>query len=75
VPLDAQCPQSNGEAFADPLRIAAINDDRVFTGRVGRQSLGLTGDGNNELVFHIGGTSNARRYRRCISANPSNRMM
>jgi hypothetical protein len=70
VPLDAHCPQRNGEAFADPLRIAAINDEPVFTERGGRQSFDLIAAGNDELVFQTGGPSNARRYRRCISANP-----
>jgi hypothetical protein len=57
------------------LRVAAINDEPVFTRRVGRKSLGLIGGGKDELVFHIDGRSIGRRYRRCISAVPPIRMM
>jgi hypothetical protein len=62
-------PQRNGEAFADLLHIAA------FALRVGWQWFDLLGGKTNELVFDIGGTSNTRRYRRCDSADPSDKVI
>jgi hypothetical protein len=57
------------------LLIAAENRDRIVIERVGWPSLGWIGGGKNGLAFHIGRTLNARRYRRCVGADPSTRIM
>jgi hypothetical protein len=74
-PFYSHCSQRNGEAFADLLRVAAINDDWAFALRVDWRSFELIEDGASELVFHVGATSNARGYRRCVSADLSEKVM
>jgi hypothetical protein len=55
--------------------IAAENRDRIVMERVGRPSLGWIGGGMHGSVFRLGGMSNARRYRCCVSADPSTRII